>query len=349
MSFKNKSSKIRVYFQQGIHKFKGRRYLCLVKTEIGQDIQQAISLLKKGQTVAIPTETVYGLAADATNEDAVLKIFESKGRPTSNPLILHFANIESIYPYVSQFPETLLALARQFSPGPITFILPKSSLVPALITAGQDTVAVRVPAHKMTLDLLRSIDFPIAAPSANRYGGISPTTAAHVQMQLDGRIPYILDGGACQTGLESTIVGLANEKVIVYRLGGISIEALSESLGYVPEIKNELHHGVRTSGMVKYHYATETPLYFMETEQQAYTDSDGFILFSKKNHPTKSEQHFYLSEEGNMNEAAKNLYAALHDMDQKGFKRIFIEAFPSDGLGKTMNDRLKRATAKFSK
>jgi L-threonylcarbamoyladenylate synthase len=167
-------------------------------------------------------------------------------------------------------------------------------LVPSLITAGQETVAVRVPEHEMTLALLRSIDFPIAAPSANRYGGISPTTAEHVQHQLDGRIPYILDGGACQTGLESTIVGLADGKVIVYRLGGIPLEALTESLAYEPEVKNELHHGVRTSGMVKYHYATETPLYFMESEQNAYTDSDGFILFSKNNHVGEIHSAFLL-------------------------------------------------------
>jgi L-threonylcarbamoyladenylate synthase len=336
-----------VYFQQGIHKFIGRSYLCLVKTEIGQDIQQAISFLKQGETIAIPTETVYGLAADATNEDAVLKIFKAKGRPTSNPLILHFPSIDSIFPYVSEFPETLLKLAEHYCPGPITFILPKSSLVPSIITAGQETVAVRVPEHEMTLDLLKSIDFPIAAPSANRYGGISPTTAAHVQRELGERIPYILDGGACQTGLESTIVGLVDGKVIVYRLGGITTESLSETLGYLPEVKNELHHGVRTSGMVKYHYATKTPLYFLKSEQTEYTESDGFILFSKKNHPTSSDLHFYLSEDGDMNQAAKNLYAALHHMDQKGFQRIFIEAFPSDGLGKTMNDRLQRATAKF--
>jgi L-threonylcarbamoyladenylate synthase len=318
-----------------------------VKTEIGQDIQRAISFLKQGETVAIPTETVYGLAADATNEDALLKIFEAKGRPTSNPLILHFPSIESIFPYVSEFPETLLKLASQFSPGPLTFILPKSSLVPSLITAGQDTVAVRVPEHAMTLELLRTIDFPIAAPSANRYGGISPTTAEHVQSQLDGRIPYILNGGACQTGLESTIIGLAHEKVIVYRLGGISIESLSESLGYEPEVKNEMHHGVITSGMVKYHYATETPLYFMDSNQMEFQETDGVILFSPEKISALSIESFVLSKNGDMNEAAKNLYAALHEMDKRNCKRIFIEEFPNVGLGKTMNDRLKRATAKF--
>lgn len=336
-----------MYFQQGIHKFTGRSYLCLVKTEIGQDIQQAISLLKQGEAVAIPTETVYGLAADATNEDAVLKIFEAKGRPTSNPLILHFASIDSIFPYVAEFPDILLKLARHYCPGPITFILPKSSLVPSLITAGQETVAVRVPEHEMSLELLRQVDFPIAAPSANRYGGISPTTAVHVQRELNERIPYILDGGACQTGLESTIVGLADGKVIVYRLGGISTESLHETLGYSPEVKNELHHGIRTSGMVKYHYATETPLFFMTSNQTAFQDTDGVILFSQEKRSSFSIESFILSETGNMNEAAKNLYAALHEMDQRKCSRIFIEEFPNVGLGKTMNDRLKRATAKF--
>jgi L-threonylcarbamoyladenylate synthase len=336
-----------VYFQQGIHKFIGRNYLCLVKTEIGQDIHQAIALLKQGETVAIPTETVYGLAADATNEDAVLKIFEAKGRPTSNPLILHFPSVDSIFPYVAEFPETLLKLARQYCPGPITFILPKSSLVPAIITAGQESVAVRVPEHEMTLELLRLIDFPIAAPSANRYGGISPTTALHVNRELNERIPYILDGGACQTGLESTIVGLADGKVIVYRLGGISTESLSDVLGYSPEVKNELHHGVRTSGMVKYHYATETPLFFMTSNQIEFQDTDGVILFSRGALPSTSIETFILSDSGDMNEAAKNLYAALHEMDQRKCTRIFIEEFPNLGLGKTMNDRLKRATAKF--
>jgi L-threonylcarbamoyladenylate synthase len=334
------------YFQQSIHKFNGTNYLCSVKTSIGQDIQQVISLLKKGEVVGIPTETVYGLAADSTNEDAVLKIFEAKGRPTSNPLILHFPSIEAIDPYVSDFPKELLALARVFCPGPITFILPKSSLVPSLITAGQETVAVRIPNHPLTLSLLNQLDVPLAAPSANRYGGISPTKADHVFKQLNERIPYILDGGACQTGLESTIVGMHDQKVIVYRLGGISIERLEQELAYVPEVKNELHHGVRTSGMVKYHYATETPLYFLSDDKQRFTANEGRILF-QQNERNITDSDFCLSASGDMDEAAKNLYAALHDMDSRGFDRLFIEPFPNVGLGKTMNDRLKRATAKF--
>lgn len=317
-----------------------------MKTSVGQDIEHAIALLKNGEVVGIPTETVYGLAADSTNEDAVLKIFEAKGRPTSNPLILHFPSLEAIEPYVLHFPKELAALAEVFCPGPITFILPKSTLVPFLITAGQESVAVRIPDHPLTLSLLQQLDFPLAAPSANRYGGISPTKAEHVFHQLNERIPYILDGGACQTGLESTIVGMQDQKVIVYRLGGISIERLEQVLGYLPEVKNELHHGVRTSGMVKYHYATETPLYFMEHRSNETSSNEGRILFKRSNNVV-SDHDFYLSDSGDIDEAAKNLYAALHEMDGRGFDRIFIEQFPNEGLGKTMNDRLRRATAKF--
>ncbi len=317
-----------------------------MKTSVGQDIEHAIALLKNGEVVGIPTETVYGLAADSTNEDAVLKIFEAKGRPTSNPLILHFPSLEAIEPYVLHFPKELAALAEVFCPGPITFILPKSTLVPFLITAGQESVAVRIPDHPLTLSLLQQLDFPLAAPSANRYGGISPTKAEHVFHQLNERIPYILDGGACQTGLESTIVGMQDQKVIVYRLGGISIERLEQVLGYLAEVKNELHHGVRTSGMVKYHYATETPLYFMEHRSKETSSNEGRILFKRSNNVV-SAHDFYLSDSGDIDEAAKNLYAALHEMDGRGFDRIFIEQFPNEGLGKTMNDRLRRATAKF--
>lgn len=317
-----------------------------MKTSVGQDIEHALALLKNGEVVGIPTETVYGLAADSTNEDAVLKIFEAKGRPTSNPLILHFPSLEAIEPYVLHFPKELAALAEVFCPGPITFILPKSTLVPFLITAGQESVAVRIPDHPLTLSLLQQLDFPLAAPSANRYGGISPTKAEHVFHQLNERIPYILDGGACQTGLESTIVGMQDQKVIVYRLGGISIERLEQVLGYLPEVKNELHHGVRTSGMVKYHYATETPLYFMEHRSNETSSNEGRILFKRSNNVV-SDHDFYLSDSGDIDEAAKNLYAALHEMDGRGFDRIFIEQFPNEGLGKTMNDRLRRATAKF--
>ena len=317
-----------------------------MKTSVGQDIEHAIALLKNGEVVGIPTETVYGLAADSTNEDAVLKIFEAKGRPTSNPLILHFPSLEAIEPYVLHFPKELAALAEVFCPGPITFILPKSTLVPFLITSGQESVAVRIPDHSLTLSLLQQLDFPLAAPSANRYGGISPTKAEHVFHQLNERIPYILDGGACQTGLESTIVGMQDQKVIVYRLGGISIERLEQVLGYLPEVKNELHYGVRTSGMVKYHYATETPLYFMEHRSNETSSNEGRILFKRSNNGV-SAHDFYLSDSGDIDEAAKNLYAALHEMDGRGFDRIFIEQFPNEGLGKTMNDRLRRATAKF--
>jgi len=183
-----------------------------VLTLIGTEFKKAIELLKNGELVAIPTETVYGLAANGTNERAIIKIYEAKGRPKTNPLILHFPNSEAILPYVLDFPEELKKLADVFWPGPLTLLLKKSELVPDIITAGQDRVAVRVPAHSVTLELLNNLSFPLAAPSANSYGKISPTKTEHVFNQLNGKIPYILEGGQCNKGLESTIVGM--EKMI---------------------------------------------------------------------------------------------------------------------------------------
>ena len=176
-------------------------------TEMGQDIGYAAELLMKGRLVAIPTETVYGLAGNGLDEEAVLQIYEAKQRPRFNPLILHVADIGQISRYAAEVPELCRKLAAAFSPGPITFLLPKASIVPDLVTSGSNQVAIRIPAHPMTLELLRMVDLPLAAPSANPYGYVSPVTAQHVMDGLGGRIPYILDGGPCDVGLESTIVG----------------------------------------------------------------------------------------------------------------------------------------------
>ena len=179
-----------------------------MKTIIGTAIQEAIHLLKSGELVAIPTETVYGLAANACNISAVNKIYLAKNRPNSNPLILHFASSEKIHPYVLDFPQELLNLANKFWPGPLTILLRKSELVPNEITANQELVAVRIPNHPLLNAILIELDFPLAAPSANLYGMVSPTKAEHVMQDLNSKIPYILDGGSCENGLESTIIGL---------------------------------------------------------------------------------------------------------------------------------------------
>ena len=317
-------------------------------TLIGTEFKKAIELLKNGELVAIPTETVYGLAANGTNERAIIKIYEAKGRPKTNPLILHFPNSEAILPYVLDFPEELKKLADVFWPGPLTLLLKKSELVPDIITAGQDRVAVRVPAHSVTLELLNNLSFPLAAPSANSYGKISPTKTEHVFNQLNGKIPYILEGGQCNKGLESTIVGMENGKLTIYRLGSISIEDLEKVLNIKLIVNNTSDDTPITSGMVKFHYAPSTPLYFMDSlEKINKTDSSGFIFF--QNDFLEVSNKIVLSERGNLEEAAKNLYNALHLMDSKEFNQIYIERFPECKLGRTINDRLKRATAKFEK
>jgi len=319
-----------------------------METIVGNDCNQARLLLEKGEVVAIPTETVYGLAANGLNELAIHKIFEAKGRPLSNPLILHFSSKEAIKPYVLDFPPILEKLADYFWPGPLTLLLNKSLLVPEIITAGLDRVGIRVPAQPLVQELLQSLSFPLAAPSANLYGMISPTQATHVHTQLQGKIPYILDGGACENGIESTIVGLENEQIIVFRLGGISVEQLSNVIGYFPKIKNHSENQPLTSGMVKHHYAPNTPFAYLKDDFVFEENTnDGFILF-QDNHPEiPVAQKYILSETGDLKEAAQKLYAAMHFMDQKNYTKLYIERFEEYGLGISMNDRLYRATKKF--
>lgn len=319
-----------------------------MKTPTGTDVKRCVDLLQKGQVVALPTETVYGLAANGLDESAVKKIFEAKQRPLSNPLILHFLHAEAILPYVTDFPKELQHLAQQFWPGPLTLLLPKSILVPEVITAGNVKVAVRVPSHPLFREVLSQLDFPLAAPSANLYGTISPTEAAHVSEQMQQRIPYVLDGGSCNHGLESTIIGLEKDAIIVYRLGSIPIEAIVDATKLPVFVKN--HSGAQplTSGMVKYHYSPDTPFYFFDIHVTPEKNA-GFIFFNKTRAAFPIENQFILSETSNMEEAAQKLYAAMHAMDQKGFSQLFIERFPEAGLGKTINDRLNRATAKYEK
>jgi L-threonylcarbamoyladenylate synthase len=321
-----------------------------METIIGTDLSHAVALLKAGQVVAIPTETVYGLAANGLDESAILKIFEAKGRPLSNPLILHFESHDSIRPYITDFPKELEMLAAVFWPGPLTILLPKSKLVPELITAGLNRVGVRVSAHLKLKELLENLPFPLAAPSANLYGLISPTKSTHVHKQLNGKIPYILEGGDCQNGIESTIVGIEEEKVVVYRLGGISVESIATNLGYKPIIKNQEENQPVTSGMVKYHYAPITEFAYLNSDFVFSPHlNDGFILLKDSFPEIPSEQKFILSESGDINEAAKKMYDAMHQMDQKGFSKLYIEKFENVGLGLSLNDRLNRATKKFEK
>lgn len=319
-----------------------------METKIGTDIDQAAHLLKKGECVAVPTETVYGLAANGLDEAAIRKIFEAKERPMSNPLILHFRNEAAIEQFVLDFPAPLKKIAAQFWPGPLTILLPKSDQVPFVITAGNERVGVRVPSHPIFQKLLSQLEFPLAAPSANSYGQISPTRSEHVLKQLKGKIPYILEGGWCTSGVESTIVGMEAEKVVIYRLGAIPNEALEESLGYLPEIKNHTDALPVTSGMVAHHYAPNTPLSYCDSPEKTNGNSSnsGYIFFQNYSNSIPRENQFILSEKGDLREAAVKLYDALHTMDERKFDHLFVEKMIEKELGRTINDRLNRATKK---
>ncbi|HEU4719435.1 MAG TPA: L-threonylcarbamoyladenylate synthase, partial [Bacteroidia bacterium] len=236
-----------------------------MKTLTGDNISMAAEFLRKGELVAIPTETVYGLAANALDADAVLKIFETKGRPTFNPLIVHVHSAKEFRKYVKSVPRLVSTLAKEFSPGPLTFVLPKNEVIPDIVTGGGDTVALRVPGHPLTLKLLSQLDFPLAAPSANPFGYISPVNAAHVLEQLEGKIPYVLDGGPSMIGVESTVVTLEKNRLVVLRLGGVSVEDLKDVAGEV-EVRTNQSSNPRSPGQLKSHYAPSIPLRFGRME-----------------------------------------------------------------------------------
>lgn len=313
---------------------------------IGDDIIEAKVLLSKGDLVAIPTETVYGLAANAFNVDAVLKIYEVKNRPKFNPLIIHSNSLERFKEWGIEVDDKLKLLADKFSPGPLTYILPKSSWVPDIISAGQNSVAIRIPDHPLTLALLASLDFPLAAPSANPSEYVSPTTAAHVYAQLSEKIPYILDGGNCSVGLESTIIDLTQSKIRILRLGAITKEEIEECIG--EEIEDlVISDNVIAPGMMKRHYATKHPMVFEdEVKKNEITDCTYAIRFSSFADYLPKERQFILSENASLNEAAAHLFSVLRKMDALEMDLIIAERFPNHGIGRAINDRLTRAASK---
>lgn len=317
-----------------------------MKTTIGTDLDHAENLLRSGEVVSIPTETVYGLAADATNPDAVLQIFKAKERPHFNPLIIHLPTWAAVKKYVKAIPEEIEILAEKFAPGAITFLLEKNESVPDLVTAGSAKVAVRIPAHPMANELLRRLDFPLAAPSANPFGYVSPTSARHVLEGLDGRISYILDGGNCEVGLESTIVDFEEGKVIVYRKGGVTLEAIEATLGHSAEVRTGAETHPTAPGQLKSHYATKTPLYFgkySELKKRFLGKKICLLEFGEKLKNKTAAFRFQLSTSGKTDEAAKNLFRIMRQADGIGADIILVEPLPEEGLGRAVNDRLERA------
>ena len=312
------------------------------------ELEKAVQVLTTGECIAIPTETVYGLAANALSIDAISKIFELKNRPQTNPLIVHCGSIEQVEQYVSEFPMIAKNLAKQFWPGPLTLLLPKNDKIPVQITAGSNRVGVRIPNHPLTLKLLNKLDFPIAAPSANKYGSVSPTRAEHVKIQFGDQVPLILDGGECSVGIESTIVGFEEDKVIVYRLGQITVEQIEEVCGHSVQIQNEAGEIIVAPGMVKHHYAPKTTLKIVDDFTKIeLTNRTGIILFNKqKIMGIPSENQLVISESDDLEEASRKLYDAFYQLDKLNLEVIYMKEFPSDGIGKSLNDRIHRAGMK---
>lgn len=318
--------------------------------ETGQDIRLAANFLKEGKLVAIPTETVYGLAGNALNPAAVASIFETKNRPSFDPLIIHISGIGQVEKYTEDFPKPLQKLAEKFWPGPLTLLLPRKKIIPDLVTSGLDRVAVRVPDHELTLALLASLDFPLAGPSANPFGYISPTTAEHVDAQLGEKIPYILDGGPSKVGLESTIVGMEGEEVIIYRLGGLEIAEIESIAGKV-KIKDHSSSNPQAPGLLESHYAPRKPFILGNLNElipvfQSTKVDFAVLSFNRKIEEIPTERQFCLSKNSNLKEAAANLFAAMRQLDESGAEVILAELMPEVGLGRAINDRLKRAAAK---
>ncbi len=316
-----------------------------MQTIIGTDVQVAASILQQGQLVAIPTETVYGLATNALDTKAVVQIFEAKNRPRFNPLIIHVGSIAAIAQY-AMMSDLALTLANALMPGAFTLLLPKLPIVPDLVTAGSPKVAVRIPDHALTLQLLQQLPFPLAAPSANVFGYVSPTTAKHVYDGLCGRIPYILDGGACSVGVESTIIEVINDEVLVHRVGGVSIEAIEAVIGKRVQLRATTTHQPQAPGQLKSHYATNTPLIRGDVNALLPEFADKKVAIIGLNTFYKDlpkAQQYLLSANGSLVEAAQHLFNIMRQLDGKGYDVIIAEVFPDEGLGKAINDRLERA------
>ncbi len=314
---------------------------------ISTDLSKAVKLLNNEELVAIPTETVYGLAGNIFSEKAVKAIFETKERPFFNPLIVHIPNIDYLETIVEEVPEKAKLLAEAFWPGPITLVLKKKSIIPDLITGGKDTVAVRIPNHPTTLELLNQLDFPLAAPSANPFNRISPTKAEHVESYFKDKIKMVLDGGACKSGIESTIIGFENGEPIIYRLGSTSIEAIEAVVGTI-EIKNKKEVAPDAPGMLERHYAPKTKTILTNHLKEAVEANKslriGLLTYNDILNDDAIAFKIVLSEGKNLEEAASKLYDALHQLDQQNLDLIIAERLPDYGLGKSINDRLTRAT-----
>jgi len=300
-------------------------------TQIISDINLAAEEILKGNIIGIPTETVYGLGANALDEDAVIKIFEAKDRPRFNPLIVHLSEIDEVAKYVTEIPEMFIALYEKFSPGPITYVLKKNNFISDIVTAGSETVAIRFPSHKVFRELLNKVKVPIAAPSANRFGRISPTNSDDVVKELSGKINYILEGGSSEVGIESTVIDLSGEKPVILRHGFISKEDIESVTGKTDEHQSGKIH---SPGMLLNHYAPVTPLFLVEKANDL------------ENYKNEKYGVLDLSKYENLKEAAKHLFSDLRKLDEAGYEAIASSKVEDKGIGIAINERLEKARFK---
>ena len=321
-----------------------------IQTTFCDEIATAAEMLREGKLVAFPTETVYGLGADATNSSSVARIFESKGRPSFDPLIVHIEQLGDVHGFVSDFGPLAQQLAEAFWPGPLTLVLPKTDRIPDLVTAGLPGVGIRMPQHPVARELLRATKRPLAAPSANPFGGISPTTAQHVYDGLAGKIDGILDGGPCSVGVESTVLSLMLEQPTILRPGGLPIEEFEKVVGPVARVAADPSRedaAQPSPGMLSRHYSPRTCLFLCEEhESVAPLDGKRTGLLTYGDLPTGAgfAEIRQLSAESDLRTCAVNFFAALRSLDSHDLDVIIARKFPDKDLGVALNDRLRRAS-----
>lgn len=309
-----------------------------------QTIELAARLLRSGEVVAFPTETVYGLGADALNPYAVSKIFEVKRRPRFDPLIVHVVDFDWVLKVVKRFPPEAERIAKRFWPGPLTIVLEKSTLIPDIVTAGLSTVAVRMPSHEVARRLIRSFGKPIAAPSANPFGYLSPTRAEHVARFFGKRVPLIIDGGNTVYGIESTVIRIEGGKIYVLRLGAITTEELSEFGEVVIDLRGSIKP--LSPGQLPYHYAPERPLKIVDGPEGIVNPNSSYLSFMVPSGEVNAKYVRVLSESGDLKEAASRFFSLLIELDRDDVDIIYAQRVPEVGLGRAMMERLRKAEKK---
>jgi len=308
-----------------------------------RQIREAAELLRKGELVAFPTETVYGLGANALDAAAVQRIFAAKGRPQTSPLIVHVGSIEMARELAAEWPEAAEKLADRFWPGPLTLAVEKKPIIPDIVTAGLSTVGLRMPAHPVALALLREADIPIAAPSANRFTQLSPTTAEHVRRGLGERVSYILDGGPCQVGIESTVLSVVEQPAVLFRPGGISRGEIEEIIGPIVSRAHLEPSGAHPSpGMHPQHYSPRTPLILVKGGA---VPIEGKGVYLQLRRGPLDAANIVLMPSGPRDYAAR-LYATLHEVDRQGYDWIAVESPEEAPEWESVLDRLRRAAAR---